>query len=248
MFAITAIAWRELTRRMVVLACLVGAAILLFGHGQGALASLAAAFGIGVYLFLPRPRPPEGALFAERMPSVHMPDLAGLILAVPFLSIPFIVSALEPWMGGPWGLMLFMWPPGLIALAIFWFASGYQCSWILLRPDGVDLTNMRGTRRLDFSDIRRVRFAATGLPRWVSGALFLLGGVRGAGIALLHGNRKSHSAVVELRSGGAVRLPLDAFPDMDRVLTAMVKAGVDIDTASVSHPAAPRRQKEGHAR
>jgi len=247
MWGLTAIAWRELIRRMGALVFLISAAVFWLGYGYAAWALLAAGLGVALYLALPRPRPPEGALFAERMPSVYMPDLAGLVLALPFLSAPFIIAARETWIGGPWGLMVFIAPPGLVALAIFWIATRYQCSWIVLRPDGVELSGPRGRAWLDFSQIGRVRAEARALPGWISAALGLFGGPRGAGMALLHGRRTRHSAVVELRAGGTMSLPLDAFPDMQRVLKAMRDAGVTVDAALLPRPRTRGRQTKEQA-
>ena len=104
------------------------------GYGRGDLAFVAVLAGILVYVLLPRPRLPQGAVHHERMPTVHMPDLLGFMLATTFFALPLIVSAQEPWLGGPWGLYLLTGLPGLIALLIFYIAIRHQCLWLQGRP------------------------------------------------------------------------------------------------------------------
>jgi hypothetical protein len=234
-------AWRELIRRGAALLLFHGGAVLWLGHGLPGWATVCATAGLALYALLPRPCPPRGALFAERMPSVWMPDLVTLILTLPFLAGPFVIAAREEWLGGPWALMLFLWPPGLIALVIAWVATRHQCGWVVLHRDAVDLRSVYGTTHLPFDAIASVRPVERGLPRWVPAALTAFGGVRGAGIALLHGDRKSHAAVIALRGGDDIHVPLDAFPQMDRVLRAMLKAGVPV--AGLVTPRRSKRKK-----
>ncbi len=191
---------------------------------------------------LPRPKPPPGALHHERLPSVWMPDLVGLLLATTFLAMPFIISAGEPWLGGPWMLTLFMWPPGLIALAIFWIAARYQCFWIRLEPHALTVNTTRGTTAMEYDSIARISPDMTLPPRWLGPLLVLFGGWRGLGVALLHANRPSRWIVVERKDGSALRLPADAFPDARKVIAALERAGVPISPDFVRKQSKPNKK------
>ncbi|CAG1014840.1 MAG: hypothetical protein F9K19_14490 [Rhizobiaceae bacterium] len=230
----------EVSRRFVTLVLLCAGVIAAFGYGRLDAAAACGGAAIAAYLLPPRPKPPEGAFHHDRLPSVWMPDLLGFLLATTFLAMPFIVSALEEWPGVPWGLMLFMWPPGLVALAIFWFSARYQCFWVLPERSSITIGTLRGKTVLTYSEIVRVTTETRRPPGWLSPLLILFGGWRGLGIALLHGTRPNHSLVLERKDGEPVRLPLDAFPDAAKVVKALERAGVP----TIREPANSGRRNE----
>jgi hypothetical protein len=233
---LTASAWTELARRAVVLVLFVFAADALFGYERPGIAAAAALLAIAAYWIIPRPALPAKALHHERLPSVWMPDLLGVLLATTFLSLPLIIAAREDWLGGPWMFMLFMWPPGLIALAIFWIAARYQCFWALISEDALAINTMRGMTVLPFASIVRVAPGETRPPRWLGPLLVLFGGWRGLGIALLHADRPSHWLSIERTDGTALRLPADAFPDARKIIKALDRAGVPLATELTGRP------------
>ena len=49
------------------------------------------------------------------------------------------------------------------------------------------------------------------------------------GTALLHADRKARWMRLEQTDGTVFRIPIDGFPDADRILTALQKAGVPLD-------------------
>ncbi|MCB1389932.1 MAG: hypothetical protein KDK12_12455 [Rhodobacteraceae bacterium] len=220
--------WIEVLRRLALQVALVLAATAGFGASDWGMALLWAGVGIATYVVLPRPKPPEGAMIVARMPSVYMPDLVAALLATTFLAMPFIIAAREAWLGGPWGLMLFMWLPGLVALLIYWIAAKSHCHWLLLDDRTLHLTTIHGRDEIALADIALVRPEVRYPPRWLGPLLVLFGGIRGAGIALLHANRPSHALIVERRGGASIRLPADAFPDGRKLLRRLDRAGVPL--------------------
>ncbi len=218
----------EVARRTSALLLLIAAAVGGFGYGLRLWAAIAVALAIFAYVLPHRPIPPEGALHHERWPSVYMPDVLGFLLATTFLSLPFIISAGEPWLGGPWFLMLFIWPPGLIALAIFWMAIRYQSFWVKLAPNGLTVSTVRGIETLTFTDIAGARAETKRPPRWLGPLLVLFGGWRGAGIALLHADTERHAVLIDRSDGTVLRLPADAFPGMKKVIKALQSGGVPL--------------------
>ncbi len=208
---------------------LIVAATAGFGYGQWLWSALTVGLAVLAYALPPRPIVPAGALHHQRMPSVFMPDLLGFLLATTFLAMPFIISAQEEWLGGPWALMLFMWLPGLIALAILWMAARYQCFWVSLSPDGLTVSTITGIEELPFDRIAGVQAETKRPPRWLGPLLVLFGGWRGAGIALLHADTERHALLIDRGDGSSLRLPADAFPGIDKVIKALARAGVPLD-------------------
>ncbi len=237
----------EVARRSVSLLLLVVAAVIGFGYGSWWWAALAAAMAVAVYVLPPRPIAPAGALHHERMPSVYMPDLVGFLLATTFLAMPFVISAQETWLGGPWFLILFMWPPGLIALAIFRITTRYQCFWVKLTPDGLTVSTTVGIESLPFDRIAGARVETKRPPRWLGPLLVLFGGFRGVGIALLHADTERHALLVHRSDGTTLHLPADAFPGIVKVIKALAKAGVSLDAQlqeAAGHSAGPGKRKK----
>lgn len=219
----------EVARRVVVQLLLIAAAVAAFGHGQWLWAALAFVLAVLVYALVPRPLPPHGALHHERLPSVYIPDLVGFLLATVFLAMPFVIAAQQPQLGRSWALILFLWLPGLIALAILWLAIGYQCFWLLLAADGLTVSTVRGIEHLPFDHIIVARAETGRPPRWLGPLLVFLGGWRGLGIALLHADTERHALLITRRDGTVLRLPADALPGAGKVVKALRQAGVSVD-------------------
>lgn len=221
-------AWIEIARRAGLQAGMVAAAILGVGHGQALAALACLAGGLAFYIALPRPQAVPGSLHAARGPSIYAPDFLAALLAPVFLALPFIVTAHEDNAGlGP-GLMLMAWPPGAMVLYIHWIATRYQCFWLKIEADGLTLGTMRGTRHIAFADIDSARTEAKRPPRWLSPALTLLGGLRGAGIAALHGDRPAHWLVLHHKNGDRTRIPLDALTQRKTLFRALDRASKTI--------------------
>ena len=233
----------ELLRRAALQVALIIAAVAGLGHGDWTRAALVAGAGLAVYVLLPRPRVPEGAMIVERMPSVFVPDLLAALLATTFLAMPFIIVAHEPWLGGPGGLMLFMWLPGLVALAIYWIAASSQCHWVRLDDHGLAVSTILGRTEVAFGDIALVRPEVKYPPRWLGPLLVLFGGIRGAGVAVLHGYRPRHALLIDRRGGGTIRLPADAFPDGAALLRRLSQAGVPLADELLSPPSSAARRR-----
>lgn len=216
----------EIARRAGALLLLILAVVAGFGHGRWPWAALAVVLAALVYILLPLPAVPDGALHHERMPSVTIPDLLGFLLATTFLAMPFVISAQEPWLDGPWALMLFMWLPGLVALAIFVMAIRYQCFWVKLSPDSLTISTVAGIETLPFDHIAGLRPETRRPPRWLGPLLVLFGGWRGLGLALLHANTERHAILIKRSDGTSLRLPADAFPDINKVIKALARTGI----------------------
>lgn len=228
MVGISGTAWREILRRVLAEGALIAAAILGAGYGGWTIAAVLAVLGLAIYVLVPRPQAPVGAFHSGRFAAVHMPDLMGAMLVTLFLALPFIIVAQDGWIGMPWGLMVLLWTPGLMAVAIFVIAIRQQCYWLLFEGDGIVLSTTRGTRRVGFAQIARIFREGRRLPAWVSGALMLFGGVRGAGVALLHGARQSTNLTLELRDGERIRLPMDAVEGGEKIVAGFSRAGLRV--------------------
>lgn len=224
----------ELVRRAGAELALLVAAVAAAGYSAWLVAAIALVIALLIYILLPRPAPPEGAYFVERLPSVYMPDLLGALLATTFFALPFIVAAWDSSLGGPWGPMLLTGLPGAISLLIFWIAARYQCYWVLLEADRLLVATIRHRVALPLGEIANVRGEVRRPPRWLAPLLVLFGGLRGAGVALLHGNRPMHLLIVERRRGAPIRLPVDSFPALPKLLTDLDRAGVPLDPLLMS--------------
>jgi len=74
------------------------------------------------------------------MPSIYMPDLLGFVIGVPLFSLPFVVVASDPLLGGVWPLYVLFWIPASFSLVIFVVAARYATSWVRLSDDGLEIT------------------------------------------------------------------------------------------------------------
>jgi hypothetical protein len=228
----------ELARRAVCLALLVAAVLTTFGDMRDPawISGLGVALaGIAIYVLVPRPRIPPGALHHERMPAVVMPDVVGFLLAGTFIALPLVVMASDPAMDGKsWLLVLWVLAP--FGLLILWIAANHACTWVRLRTDGIEIATARRIVGMPFADIARISTRVRTLPAWVGAALALFGGLRGLGIALLHARRARTSIVFERHNGESVELPVDAFPELDRLARTVARAGVPLDGRALAHP------------
>ena len=236
----------EVVRRAVVLALFVAAAVAGFGYGLTLLALGGVAAGTAVYIFIPRPVVPKGAVHHERMPSTYMPDLLGFMLATLFLALPLIVAVHDPWLDGPWSLYLLTGLPALISLFIFYISIRHQIMWLKVAGREIAFADFGGITEIGFDAIARVRTEVKPPPRWLKPLLALFGGWRGLGIALVT-DRASHNLVIERRDGSHLRLPVDAFPDLRKLILALHRGGVRLDD-ELEHAIAPRhrRRKPAH--
>jgi hypothetical protein len=216
----------EAIRRLVALALMTAGAATLINGAQLWLWLGLMVLGLAVYLAIPRPPLPKEALRYEGMPAIYMPDVLGFLLGVVFFGLPFVIMK-DIGSGGAWLLFFMFFLPGVAALAIFYIAARNATSWVVLRPDALTVCRAGRVRELAFADIRAIRWRERRLPRWVSVLLILFGGARGAGTALLHGDRPSHALVLACRDGD-VEIAADAFPGLKKIVAALKKAGITI--------------------
>lgn len=222
----------ELARRAVVLVLFVVGAVETFEDLRSPSwisGLLWSSLAVAVYLLIPRPTPPTGALRHEALPAIIMPDVLGFLLGVTFFALPFVIVNSDPLLKDVWIIHAVLWLLGAFALAILYIAARHACSWIQLRNDGMIIADLWRVIDLPFLEIERVNAVERRLPRWIGPALVLFGGWRGAGVASLHANRTSHAIEFIHKSGVPISFPIDAFPNLDRVVVALTKAGVSID-------------------
>lgn len=231
----------EVLRRTVVLALFIASALYGFGYGHTYLALGGVAAGILIYSLVPRPVVPRGAMHHERLPSTYMPDLLGFMLATLFLALPLIVAVHDPWLEGPWALYLLTGLPGLVSLLIFHISIRHQIMWLKVSGHDMAFADFGGITEIGFDAIASVRAEVKPPPRWLKPLLALFGGWRGLGIALVT-DRASHNLVIERLDGSHLRLPVDAFPDLRKVVLAMHRGGVRLD-GELEHAVAPRHRR-----
>ncbi len=236
----------EVLRRAVVLALFIAAAVAGFGYGHAYLALGGVAVGILVYVLVPRPVVPKGAMHHERMPSTYMPDVLGFMLSTLFLALPLIVAVHDPWIEGPWALYLMTGLPALVSLFIFYVSTRHQIMWLTVHGRELEFADFGGVVKISFDDIAEVRGEVKPPPRWLKPLLVLFGGWRGLGIALVS-DRASHNLIIERHDGTHMRLPVDAFPDLRKLIAALHRGGVRLDS-ELEHAIAPRhrRRKSAH--
>lgn len=181
---------------------------------------------VAVYLLLPFEQPPEVALRHRRLATVLLPDLIGFTLCLTFFGIYIILVADNP---NLWGVILLLGPPGAICLAILLVAAWYASFWMVIEADRLSVATLRTRQELPFAAIESVKPTRHLPPRLLAPLLVLAGGWRGLGVALLHGYRASHGLRFDLADGSYFDVPIDAFPEVGRVLSALKKAGVRVD-------------------
>lgn len=233
----------QFARRGVSLVLFTAAAVTLFGDLHWIVPVLLAALALAVYILVPRPTRPDGALGYAAMPAIVMPDVLGFLLGMVFFGLPFLMADDAALQEGIWIIGAVMWGMGGFALAILIIAARYAVSWVLIKPDGLVIANLWAIHDMPFAEIASVRPRERRLPRWVSAALILFGGVRGAGVALLHGNRVAHSIEFLRRDGARLRIGIDAFEDLPAVAAALKDAGVSLKGGLASAAAKGHRKR-----
>lgn len=219
----------EIARRLVPLVLLLAAIAHVASAPDGTRPWLAwglIAGAVAVYLLLPFEQPPEGALRHSRLAAVLLPDLIGFTLSLTFFGIYIVLVADNP---NLWGVILLLGPPGAICLAILLVAAWYASFWMVIEADRLSVATLRTRQELPFAAIRSVKPTRHLLPHWLAPLLVLAGGWRGLGVALLHGHRASHGLRFDLADGSHFDAPVDAFPEVGRLLSALKKAGVRVD-------------------
>lgn len=232
----------EFARRGAALVLFTTAGVTLFGDLHWIAPALLAALALGIYMYLPRPARPDGALGYAAMPAIVMPDVLGFLLGMMFFGLPFLMSGDPALQDGIWIVGAVLWGMGGFALAILVIAARHAVSWVLIKPDGLVIANLSGIHDMPFAEIETVRPRERRLPRWVSAALILFGGLRGAGTALLHGNRVAHGIEFLRRNGTRLRIGVDAFDDLPAVAAALKDAGVTLE-GGLTGAAAKRHRK-----
>ena len=119
--------------------------------------------------------------------------------------------------------------PALLSFVIFWIAIRHRCLWLKVTGHDLTIADMRHIETVPFDTIADVATEAKPHPRWLSPLLILFGGWRGLSIALLTGERPSHSLVLHLKDGTQRRVPSDAFPDQRKIVAALQHGGVHLD-------------------
>lgn len=222
----------EIARRAGVAAGLVSASVLWLGYGNWQIALVLFVIALGLYRLLPWPSAPEGAFRMERMPAIHMPDLFATILSTPCLALPFIITAPGHEAMAPWGPILLLWPVAVPGLWVYWIAARNACFWVRTGQGAMDVGSMYGTDSVRFSEITQAQPRQRRLPRWVSALLALFGGPRGAGAAILHGDRTSHSLLLVRPTGRDIVLPEDGFPGIKTIRKKLKETGIPVKRVS----------------
>jgi len=185
--------------------------------------------GVATYVLIPRPSIPDKALRHEAIPATVMPDVLGFLFGITFFALPLVIINSEAWLEGVWQIPAMFAIPGLFALVVLYMAARYACSWVQLRKDGLLIANLWTIVDLPFKEITKVNAIERRLPRWVGWALVAFGGLRGAGVALLHANRAAHYLDFERETGPPVKFNVDALPDIKRLVSVLKRAGVPLD-------------------
>lgn len=188
----------ELLRRAVTVALATAAFIWIPRSGLAAL--LLALAALAAYALVPRRARPEGAFIYERMPSVVMPDLLGVLLTAFFVALPFWAGGPDDGGFGPIHPMAFLlWPMALFGLAILVIAARYAVYWLAIAPDGLRLNDLSGEQFVPFSDIALVEPYRRGLPGWMRALVPLL---------IASGRFTQAGAIMVARDSSGVRLRL----------------------------------------
>jgi hypothetical protein len=214
----------ELARRFVSLVALVAGTVCLINGLPPIWWIALLASGAAVYLLVPRPVIPREAIRYEKLPAIYMPDLLGFFLGVTLFGLPFVVADQV----GPeviWFLFFMLFLPGVASLGIFIIAARYATSWVVIADTGLTVSRFGLRRDLPYGDIVSARWRERRLPHWVSVLLVMFGGAQGAGTALLHGRRPTHTIVLECGSGDAL-ISADSLLGLKRLEAALESAGV----------------------
>lgn len=218
---ITRTGFREVARRIVVLAVLTAGLVLLFKQPVwiGLLVLLA---GLVIYILMPWPKPPAGAHVYARGPAVVGPDIMGFMLTGIFLALPFII--------GIAGTMLLFLPVALISGLILYIAAWYGSFYLVIRDDGLVVHTLGRCRELAFSDIRGAVPYKRGLPDWVRKLVpfLVLSGAYGAAGSIMLA-RDETGMELQLANGKRQRIPRQGFEKSFKQLAlALEAAGIDI--------------------
>lgn len=203
----------ELLKRAVV-GALVAAAFLVIGVRPAWVAGLLAGGAWAFYLFWPSVPRPAGAMAMHRGSAVIGPDILGFLLLGLFVALPVWVGRSEG-AANLHGSALLIWPLLAAPLAILLVATAGTCFSVTLSDEGLNLSGLRGTERLEWSAIRGWRPWRRGLPGFLRSLVPFLPPTAGGAVLLA---RDSTGIELILADGSTRRLPREGFePALARI-------------------------------
>ncbi len=210
--------------------------LIAFGKWGQAVAWPLIGAGLLFYIFLPRETPPDKALVYERMPAVVGPDIIGFLLSSVLIALPFWAGmGNDAYLWEDFPLVhpsaILSWPIALISLYILVIAVRFGCFWLVIEPDGLRISTVRGQRQVSFGQVESVRPFRKGLPRWMKALAPLLamsGKYTAAGAIMLA--RDASGISLRLKDGSSVDINVDAFEQAaKRVIKTLRKQGIPVD-------------------
>jgi hypothetical protein len=175
----------------------------------------------------------------DHLTTALLPDLSiGMVLVAMFYAIPWFVVPSQahtshPFVldGGWIVLTMVMWGLCSFGLAIYAVGAWYEALCIRVAEDHLVVESLRAVERIAFADIARVNRVLYEPPKALVKAGLLLGLLnwRAIGPTLLLAGRRDYGVELVLHDGGRKRLGLTGVCHLDRLLSALMTAGVATD-------------------
>jgi len=200
------------------------------------------ALAVLLYILLPWPRR-SGDIIAYDRWRVVLGDIAGLMLTVVFIGMPFLITSNAALaIAEYWGLTLVFWLIGLLGL---WAVQvGISAGGLQLMVLADRLVRMTAWRRKEylFADMALVQPAMQLPPKWLVTTFWLaaLSGRRGSGTALLGAQSDTHGFRITMKDGRVVHLWLTdqmgavTMRGAEALPRTLAAAGVPMSTESVT--------------
>ncbi len=200
------------------------------------------ALAVLLYILLPWPRR-SGDIIAYDRWRVVLGDIAGLMLTVVFIGMPFLITSNAALaVTEYWGLTLVFWLIGLLGL---WAVQvGISVGGLQLMVLADRLVRMTAWRREEylFADMALVQPAMQLSPKWLITASWIaaLSGRRGSGTALLGAQSETRGFRITMKDGRLVHIWLTdqmgsvTMRGVEALPRALAAAGVPISTESVT--------------
>lgn len=212
----------EITRRIVLSSGLILGFWTLFTSAAFPVWATGFAAALLGYAFLPREAVPEGGKTMSFIPAIFGVDLASLIFIVP-MALLTMFAEIDP--GQPTALTIsfITLPFFLLGIFLSYIAARNACFWWEGNSGGVTLASPMRRRELMSGDVKSIRDHTFRLPGWVWWVLTMFGGIRGAGITLMHKDRNSSYLKIDLSDGSKLTLPIDGYPEADKLRTFLAR-------------------------
>ncbi|MTI04550.1 hypothetical protein E1180_03335 [Roseibium denhamense] len=187
---------------------------------------LCIAAAVGIYSAMPYPVVPSGAIRPVSQPPVMVIDMIGFFIGLVFFPLAILGMTLST--GALALAALFCLVPACFSLVLFSISVRQLTSWVRFFNNGFEFTQFSLRVRVTYEELSGVKirtWQAPGLAAWFQATIGSLGRRKAT---LLNGSETTKTMVFVRNDGVTFTISSELIPDLQRVLIAMDRAGLEL--------------------